>query len=375
MVEAARSWGASLRRWGAPALLGVAGAVVALIALVAARDSRSAGSGTPGSSLATVHDGAKAAYLLLEKLGHRVERQAHPLRGYGRAQLAFLLAPQARLDGADAAALKKWIEGGGTLVYGVVAFNPEAPALAEALGLPALLILPRSEQIADLREEWAPARTLSVHATVAMKDAGATEDEDEDAVQALATVPARTPHADHAQPVALRISRGKGRIYVLDARVFSNAGLRQADNAVFLAALARHHAQGQPIAFDEFVHGFGEMGSLLQIARWPLRWGLAIGGLALVCFGLAAGRRLGRASPLPRPPRRASIEQIETLAGFFAHKKDRASALAALAARAGAPPPAVSPDDDAAFVAAALALQQKGPRWPQARPNKPPPQS
>jgi hypothetical protein len=166
--------------------------------------------------------------------------------------------------------------------------------------------------------------------------------------------------------VGLEIDRGRGHIYVLDARVFSNEGLKEADNAVFLAVLAHRHAQGQPIAFDEFVHGFGEMSSLLQIARWPLRWALIIGALALLCFGLGTGRRLGAVSPLPRPPRRASIEQIEILASFFAAKKDRGPALAALAAWTGAPAPAVTPRDDAAFVAAAAAMNPKGLRWPKA---------
>jgi hypothetical protein len=360
------SRGRRLRRWagfGVVALAGITAALVGLLASGDGRGGRAAGTGTPGSTLATVPTGAKAAYLLLEKLGHRVERQAHPLKGFGSSRLAFYLAPEGRLDNADPAALASWIEGGGVLVYGVVAFDPEAPAIASALGLPELIIVPRSGTRATLPKKWQPAAGIDVHVAVS-----AARPEGED-VHTLARVPSANGPAARAgrgQIVGLQIDRGRGHIYVLDARVFSNAGLKQADNAVFLAVLARRHAAGKPIAFDEFVHGFGEMSSLLQVARWPLRWALVIGALALLCFGLATGRRLGAASPLPHPPRRASIEQIEILACFFAAKRDRGPALAALAAWTGAPAPASVPRDDAAFVAAAAAMKPKGLRWPKA---------
>jgi hypothetical protein len=352
--------GVQLRRWGAPALVGLAGLAVVLVGLVSGRGG-AAGSGSPGSSLATVHDGAKAAYLLLERLGHKVERQTHPLRGFDKSQLAFYLAPQNRIDHADPAALARWIESGGTLVYGVSAFDPEAPAIAEALGLPELVIVPRSELSAPVPKPWLPARRLTLHAQVTVKETGA------DGWQALAMLPlprGESLTTGRGEPVALQIDKGKGRIYVLDARVFSNAGLKQGDNALFLAVLAQRHAAGQPIAFDEYAHGFGEMAGVLQVAPWPLRWALWTGGLALLCYGLAIGRRLGAVSPAPRPAHRASIEQIETLATFFAVKKDRGCALAALAAWTGSPAPLVPPTDDSAFVSAARAMNPKGPRWP-----------
>jgi hypothetical protein len=361
--------GRRLHRWAGIGVVAVAGIAAALLGLMAVGDGqggRAGGTGTPGSTLATVPEGSKAAYLLLEKLGHQVERQAHPLKGFGRAKLAFYLAPQGRLDHADPTALGTWIENGGVLVYGVSAFDPEASAIATALGLPALVIMPRSDLHGPLPHAWAPAAKLNLHASVRVQD---HDDNDDPAVHALSLAPlhdgdSREP--GRGEPVALQIDRGRGHIYVLDARVFSNAGLKQADNALFLAVLAHRHADGQPIAFDEFVHGFGEMSSLLQIARWPLRWALAIGALALLCFGLASGRRLGAVSPLPHPARRASIEQIEILASFFAAKKDRGSALAALAAWTGAPAPTDAPRDDNAFVAAAAAMNQKGLRWPKA---------
>jgi hypothetical protein len=157
---------------------------------------------------------------------------------------------------------------------------------------------------------------------------------------------------------ALVVERGQGRIYVLDGSVLSNRGLKAGDNALFLAALAARHAGDGQVVFDEFVHGYGDAVSLLSIAAWPLRLALATGVLALLVFAVAAGRRLGPPSPEPAPPRRASIEQIDALATFYAARRNRAVALEALAAWAGAAPPGPPARQDAAFLAQARALVQ-----------------
>jgi hypothetical protein len=325
------------RRLGT-ALLGLAlgaGALGLLLGLILTGGRQPAGSGPAGSSYATSGGGAKATYLLLASLGHRVERRAEPIGDLRKARLAFLLAPASRLDRVDLVGLRDWIAAGGTLVYGVSAFEPAAEVLRQGLALPALSVRPVRPQEAVLEDGWAPARRLALEVSV-----------DGDA----------TPLARHGQAVrALLVERGRGRIYVVDAGVFSNLGLRRADNVLFVAALAARHAGSGPVVFDEFVHGYGDALSLLSIAAWPLRLAVATGILALLIYALATGRRLGPPSPEPAPPRRASIEQIEALAAFLATRKARGAAVEALAAWAGvAPPP--PPRDDAALVAQARAL-------------------
>ena len=164
---------------------------------------------------------------------------------------------------------------------------------------------------------------------------------------------------------ALLVEHGQGRIYLIDPEVFSNRGLKAGDNALFLAALAARHAGEGTIVFDEFVHGYGDAVSMLSVATWPLRLAGGTALLALLLYGLGAGRRLGPPSPEPAPPRRASIEQIEALASFFAARKARGSALGALATRAGVPvpdPPAKSGWNDATFLTAARALAARSPK-------------
>jgi hypothetical protein len=277
----------------------------------------------------------------LRSLGHRVERRAEPIGALRNVGLAFVLAPDSRLDRVDLRGLADWIKEGGTLVYGVSAFEPAAEMLREGVTLPPLGVRQVFDQEIELVGDWAPARKLVVQLTVASK----TRD-----------------GADLARGGrALVFRRGQGRIYVVDAGVFSNAGLKRGDNALFLAMLAARHAGQRPIVFDEFVHGFGDAVSLLSIAPWPLRLALFTGALALVVYALATGRRRGPPSPAPEAPRRASIEQIEALAAFYAARNNRSAALQALAAWSSLPPPAPAPGE-AAFAAQARALLAAGER-------------
>ena len=162
MADAAGA--AAPTRWrGARNALVVAAAAVALLlgaVLTSAPPGGDAGGGAVGSSYATSPGGAKAAYLLLASLGHRVERRAEPMGDLRGVRLAFLLAPQSRLGGVDLLGVGEWIEAGGTLVYGPAPFEPDAELLREGLDLPALksapLPRPRSRWWATgrPRESW-----------------------------------------------------------------------------------------------------------------------------------------------------------------------------------------------------------------------------
>ncbi len=326
------------------------------------------GTGVSGSSLATTPEGAKAAYLLLGRLGHTVERRLEPLGALEDSQLAFLLTPTARLDRVDGEGLTDWIEEGGTLVYGVSAFEPDGEALREKLGLEGLVVLPTPQRKVVLDKEWAPAHTLVVRVT-AQPDLAQTRKSESPTLAALARDP------EDQDPVALTVPRKNGRIYVVDARVFSNAGLKEADNALFLAALAARHAGGAPIVFDEFAHEYGNVNSVLGTIAWPLQAAFVVAALALLLYALALGRRLGAISPDPAPPRRASTEQVEALAAFYASKRDRHTALLALAEAAGdvSRAPLVAPNNDGALIAEAHKLRPsprapahatKGTSWP-----------
>jgi hypothetical protein len=347
---------ANLARLSLLASLVLAGAI--LVVTLLPRFGGQQGTGQPGSSFATADEGAKAAFLLLERLGHKVVRRTQPLADLGASRLAFLLAPQTRFERMDGAQVRAWLEEGGTLVYGVAPFEPAAETLRGTLELPAMTVVPTARTVVQLEKDWAPARTLVIHSLVAGR-----------------AFPSEvTPVALRGDtPVALVVKKGKGQIYLIDARVFSNGGLKEGDNALFLAVLAARHGGGAVLSFDEFAHGFGDVVSVLGAIAWPLKLALAGAALALLLYALAIGRRLGVVSPDPTPPRRASTEQIEALAGFYAGKHDRHTALLALAAGLGddSRAPLVPPANDKDFLAAAQKLRAvvttkdtKGTAWP-----------
>jgi hypothetical protein len=363
---------------GGLVVLGIGLAVVAVVLIGPGRKGAQ-GSGPAGSSFATGDRGAKAAYLLLGRLGHQVERRTRPLGDLRATRLAFFLSPSDRLDEIDTVALTKWIEGGGTLVFGADSFNGSDGIARRALRLMPSRVAPTSGTRATLDKQWRPAQTLSVRTIVSAADVVDTDDEDETQDDEEGSAPTAIAHAGD-QAVALRFGRGEGAIYVIDARVFSNEGLKAADNAVFLAVLAAKHAGGAPIAFDEYVHGFGNIPSLITMIAWPLKIAFGVAVLALLLYALAIGRRLGRPSPEPGPPRRASIEQIEALAAYFAAGNDRQTALVALAAFAEKPVPMPPPRDDRTLLLAAQSLvghpaartTTKGAEWPSTGSTPPP---
>jgi hypothetical protein len=353
LAEGAGNPGSTPGRGRARAVLLLAVAALGLLLAVAPMlggGEGGAGSGPAGSSYATAAEGTKAAYLLLGRLGHRTERRAEPMGDLRRTRLVFLLAPQGRLGGVDLYSVSEWIEAGGTLVYGPTTFEPDAQLLRDGLELPALRIRSRPRTQVPLQGEWGEARALELEVAISTRGARRVNTA-EQRVSDLAGRPRET--------WALVIPRGKGRIYLVDPGAFSNRGLKGADNALFLATLAARHAGGGPILFEEFVHGYGDAVSVLSLARGPRR--LAIGlaaavvALALLAHAWGAGRRLGPPAPEPAPPRRASIEQIESLAAFYAARADRQSALGGLAAWVGLPAPP-TPQRDADLLAAARAL-------------------
>ena len=196
--------------------------------------------------------------------------------------------------GVDLVGFAEWIEAGGTLVYGPSPSSSPTPSCcAKAWSFPSCRSSRSPETQVPLVGDWAPARALALRASVRRRPARETTE---------AIDLARAGR----QSWALVVPRGKGRIYLIDPSVFSNRGLKAADNAVFLAALAARHAGGGTVLFEEFVHGFGDPVSVLSLATWPLRLaagrGLPGGGCC------TPGERAGGWGRLrPSPPRPAGL--------------------------------------------------------------------
>ncbi len=272
-------------------------------------------SGDPASDLAlerpstffTDATGARASYLVLEQVSPRVERWRRPL-----SDLAFLpepppstmvvMGPVRGLSNAEADALDRWITSGGQLILASDAPWPVGPLRGmddgdgdvergggrdDDDGVPDVI-----ERIVD-RPDYHARHGIEVDVDV---DVG-------DAVARARIVPV-----------------GAGRIvHVPNPHAFSNAALRDTDNAVWL--VGQCSGWGGAVRFDEYHHGFGQRQDMRAIAAAFLMtpWGFACLQLALAgaVYILGARRRFGRPiDPMP-PERTSALETVDALGALF----------------------------------------------------------
>jgi hypothetical protein len=327
------------RNPAARALLAIAVFFVAVnvVALVVSTVRPEPG-GAVGSAYATQPRGAAAYAELLRRAGHPVSYLREPAAAAHldpAATIVLLDAPG--LDGADRAALARFVRGGGRLVAGGRDAGRGIVARAPRW-------VPRGPRIA---RPGAPVPETASVRTVASSGAGG-----------FATLGGALP-ALGGDPALLAVARsGSGRALLLaDSAPLQNRGLAQADNAALALALAG--PSQRPVTFVESVHGFGRSSGL---AALPGRWRLALAGLVLAALLWLASRarRLGPAEEDGGDPTPARREHVEALALALRRVSDREVALAPVrnAARAQVLRRAALPGDapDEAVRAAALRL-------------------
>jgi hypothetical protein len=116
------------------------------------------------------------------------------------------------------------------------------------------------------------------------------------------------------------IKRGRGYIYLSAAtHPFTNAGLRDSENAGLALNLLRRVPAGGRIQFDEYHHGFFTPPSTTRVVLGsPWGWAGAYAALAVGLYLLLSGRRFGRPIPLKEEvTRRSSAEYVESMADLF----------------------------------------------------------
>jgi len=277
----------------------VVGVIVLNAGLTLLREMYGGPQGKPSSSYATAPEGTAAFAELLAGSGYPVV----PLRGalsgdrLPASGVLIVLDPETLTDD-EVRALQSWVRTGGRLVIG---------------GRPELW----SDGLIGRGLRWSPAGVLVARplATVAeTTSVGSIGGEGygtwEDSGPAL---PIFGLESASARTVVSVAAIGAGDVVLLaDTSVLHNRYLAKADNAAFALNLAGPPAT--PVYFAEGVHGYGNETGLMAI---PLRWKVALGGLALasVVWMIAVGRRLGPAEPEARdlaPPRRAYVDALTT---------------------------------------------------------------
>ncbi|MEA2223095.1 MAG: hypothetical protein QOH83_1471, partial [Solirubrobacteraceae bacterium] len=281
------------RRSAARFVLGLVALFVVLnvVALVVST-VRPEPSGRSGSAYATQPRGVAAYAELLRRTGHAVTYLRTGLdaaRLDPAATLVVLDAPG--LDGAQRAALARFVRDGGRLVSGgngagrgIVPRPPRWSAEGAGIARPSIVV----------------AETSGVGSVMTAGEGG------------FARLGSTLPVLGHDPALLAVASPGRGRALLLaDAAPLQNRLLGRADNAAFGIALAG--APGRPVTFVESVHGFGEETGL---AALPARWRFALAGVVLAGLLLlvSRARRLGPPQESPGDPTPARREHVEALA-------------------------------------------------------------
>ncbi|HEX6937953.1 MAG TPA: DUF4350 domain-containing protein [Longimicrobiales bacterium] len=358
------------------------------------------------SSYVSTDGGVKALYLTLEELGIPVARAVSRWSEDGPdAGALALIAPSTPPDRSELAALLRWIEAGGTLLYAAGARD----STLEALGLAGVTVVRDAGAAAPgsggstgagLAAADSARRAAARDAAIVADPASANAEPDVPGHPAF-PVPHRWTAGVRAVggfQVALRDTagilegdsaaallrtargdvvvatwrRGAGRVIVWsEATPLRNDALRRSGAALIFARMAADVAtEDRPLVFDEFHHGFRGDGNAVR-GTWRFlrgtRAGHATAQLLAVVLALLAAAAVRFGAPLPPAParRRSPLEHVDALAELYRRANARTTArrllAAQLARRLGRRPPA--PDagaDDAALDALVAGLRVDG---------------
>lgn len=251
-----------------------------------------------GSSYRSTETGSRALFLLLPRLGFRVERllRAPYLDDTGAEFLSLgrrrpFGSPRRRR--ADAEALARFVEKGGAVVW---ASLEEPVEILDALagkpaGRPALSRKTEPEESGLETEKESGVEAIRL------------TDREGRALESRAVVfPRRIPRG--AEPVVTggprvvgyRLVRARGSFTFIGAPdLFENAMIARAQNLEFVLALVEPNRR---VVFDEYRHGFDAEQTIPGLLR---RYGLGFLPLqtAVLLFGLALRSRSERASRVP----------------------------------------------------------------------------
>ena len=267
-----------------------------------------------GSSYAPGPDGAKAAFLLLQDLGHDIDRSFEPfatLQADPSNTLVLLADPIRDASGQDRDALLRFVEAGGMVV---------ATGATSAAFLPGLTATGVTRARRDVRT-YVPAfpspLARQVESIRIAPAARAMRVEDATWVAVF---------ADGEDPGVLTAVRGAGRlIWWSSSRPLSNAAIGERGH-VQLLLNAVGPARSRKILWDEHYHGHRR--SLWSYAAGtPIAWGLAqmalLAGAALFTFGRYVGPARSRAFV----PRTSPLEFIETMGALYGRVHPAAAAV------------------------------------------------
>jgi hypothetical protein len=294
-------------------ILIIAGLFLALILFVAFGPGRQPPNGPSGATThSSENDGALAFYTWARALGYDARRLEYRAFALDEEDAALvLLNPTERIDRVRTRAILDWVEQGGTLIYA-----DDSPAIFG----------PANALLDELQfESGVYSTTVGIDRAAPAQPVLDQPPVGEAAVETgRVLVPGTDEYvqllgADDAAIIA-GVKRGRGYIYLSTAtHPFTNAGLRDTQNAALALNMLRRVPAGGRIQFDEYHHGFFTPPSTTRLVLGsPWGWAAAYAVLVVALYLLLSGRRFGRPVPLKEElMRRSSAEYIESMADLF----------------------------------------------------------
>lgn len=323
-------------------VISIIGIMVALV-IVAAFGSDKAVDGPMGSSLVTTSLGTAALLETLDELGADVRQLRVPLSAEVLEDVDTLIALEVGeqfYDPFESVSLKNRVESGLTLV---TSGPPNTDLLQPIIG--------------DV-PDWIPTTPLEGDSTIGSQTVVSSRFGTFQPGSGLPLVIAGD------RDLVVMFAVGDGAVVMFsDTAMLANQSLGLADNAEF----AVDQIGLGTVAFDEFRHGFTELGTTGLLQAAPEAWTRTawLVGLALVVALATYGRRLGPAEPEGRtfvPSRRSLVDAVaaslrRTRSPVESTQSTRDLAIREISRRALLSPDATS--EDVATAAATMLTDQQ----------------
>jgi hypothetical protein len=286
--------------------------MVAVSALLSPQES-SGGRGIP-SSYSSASGGAKAAFLLLQELGHHIERWEQPPTALPQdptGTLLILANPFKRASDPQRQALRNFVRNGGTIL---------------ATGMLAESLLPEGDvnYNSDAALEWQKLRAQIPSPFTK----NASEIEMETDCYWGGHAPTHIAlYADGENRYAVTYTYGRGRvIWLASSAPLTNAGISRSGNMRFFLNVV-----GAPedltILWDEYFHGVEHSLSTF-LGNTPLPWAVVQLGFVAGVLIFTYSRRLGPIRPAAVKSRLSPLEFVDTLGALYHRSHAAAGAVA-----------------------------------------------
>ena len=288
-----------------------AGAIlIPLVAAMAMLSSSDEESMVPSTYSAQSH-GAKAAYLLLEEQGYKVERWMHsPQRlPMDAANTVYILAvPTSAPSRDEKNLLQAYLARGGKIL---------------AVGFTASFFLPQAELDPELVPDpsWKPFQPQLLTGLTR----GGTIEMSPTAYWKNSSTKTLVHYADGKRPIVVSYRVGKGEvIWWGGSTPLTNAALTRVGNlALLLNSLGGTDVR---VMWDEHYHGYHDtLGAYM--AEPPLKYGLLQCLLVALALLLTYSRRNTPIYPPGDPPRLSPLEFVHTLGGLYRRARATHAAL------------------------------------------------